>query len=376
MKTIIAYCTGGFQTRPYCILLLLLASCSGGFQTRPYCILLLALASCTGGFQTRPSTNDTAGGSETRPPVFDLISDDSLLTLVQHRTFNYFWDFAHPTSGLARERSSSGDVVTSGGSGFGLMALLAGVERGFISREEGLARFSKIVDFLQTKADTFHGAFPHWLNGHTGTTVAFSPNDNGGDLVETAYLIQGLLAVKEYFSDGTSAQETALCAAIQAIWENVEWDWYRRGGENVLYWHWSADKGWTMNHRITGWNECLIVYVLAAASPSHAIPKAVYDEGWARNGDIRNGRQYYGVTLPLGEAAGGPLFFSHYSFLGLDPRHLSDQYANYWEQAVAHTTINYNYCVANPKQHPGYGANCWGLTASDNDRRTPAAAVR
>ncbi|MDR2813504.1 MAG: beta-glucosidase [Prevotellaceae bacterium] len=296
---------------------------------------------------------------------FEQISDDSLLTLVQARTLKYFWDFGHPTSGLARERTSSGDVVTSGGSGFGLMALLVGIERGFITREDGLARFTKAVDFLQSKADRFHGAFPHWLNGHTGKTVSFSPDDNGGDLVETAYLMQGLLAVREYFKAGASAQEVSLCAAIQALWEGVEWDWYRQNEQNALYWHWSPDKGWKMNMKITGWNECLIVYVLAASSPTHAIPKSAYDEGWARNGAIRNGRQYYGVTLPLGENMGGPLFFEHYSFLGLDPRSLRDAYANYWEQTVAHARINYSYCVANPKQYAGYTASCWGLTASD-----------
>jgi hypothetical protein len=284
---------------------------------------------------------------------------------VQRHTLRYFYDFGHPASGLARERTGSGDMVTSGGSGFGLMALLVGIERGFITREEGLARFIKIVDFLQNTAEKFHGAFPHWLDGNTGKARSFSPDDNGGDLVETAFLIQGLLVVKEYFKTGTSSQETALCSAIQTLWENVEWDWYRQNGQNVLYWHWSPDKGWAMNMRITGWNECLIVYVLAASSPSHAIPKAVYDEGWARNGAIRNANSYYDVRLPLGEKMGGPLFFSHYSFLGLNPRKITDQYADYWAQNVAHATINYRYCVANPKNHAGYSADCWGLTASD-----------
>jgi hypothetical protein len=334
----------------------------------------MLLANCGGQSATPPetteeqSTDNNTGEEEDldlpTEPVFDLISNDSLLTLVQHRTFNYFWDFAHPASGLARERSSSGDVVTSGGSGFGLMALLVGIERGFITREEGLARFAKIVDFLQHEADTFHGAFPHWLHGSTGKTIAFSPNDNGGDLVETAFLIQGLLTARQYFN-GADAAEIALRNNITQVWENVEWDWYQKGGENALYWHWSADKGWVMNMKITGWNECLIVYVLAAASPTHAIPKTVYDEGWARNGALANGKTYYGHMLPLGSEYGGPLFFSHYSFLGLDPRRLSDQYADYWTQNTHHSLINYRYCVENPKGHIGYGVNCWGLTASD-----------
>jgi hypothetical protein len=298
-------------------------------------------------------------------PVFPFISDDSLLTLVQRQTFKYFWDFADPTSGLTRDRSSS-HTITSGGSGFGLMSILVGIERGFISRSEGLDRLTTVVNFLSDKTDKFHGAFPHWLNGTTGKTIAFSPNDNGGDLGETAYLVQGLLAVKEYFKTGTTQQEKTLCAAIQTLWEGVEWDWYRRDGQNVLYWHWSADKGWVMNHRIQGYNECLITYVLAASSPTHGIPREVYEQGWAKSGAIVTGKSYYGIALPMEiEPYGGPLFFEHYSFLGLNPFKLRDQYASYGEQVVAHARINYEYCVANPKHHQGYADSCWGLTASD-----------
>ncbi|MDR3350438.1 MAG: Ig-like domain-containing protein [Prevotellaceae bacterium] len=295
---------------------------------------------------------------------FERISDEALLDLVQRQTFRYFWDFGHPVSGMARERTTSGNTVTSGGTGFGIMAMLAAAERGFVSRADALSRIQKIVTFLDEKCTKYHGAYPHWLNGETGATIAFGTNDNGGDLVETAFLIQGLLAARQYFHDAAAA-ETALRNDITRLWENVEWDWYQKGGENVLYWHWSADKGWAMNMKITGWNECLIAYVLAASSPSHAISKAVYEEGWARNGAFANGKSYYGHTLPLGPEYGGPLFFTHYSFLGLDPRRLADRYANYWEQNTRHSLINYRYCVENPKGYTGYSADCWGLTASD-----------
>jgi hypothetical protein len=291
------------------------------------------------------------------------ISDDSLLTLVQYKTFGYFWDYAHPTSGLARERTNSGNTVTSGGSGFGVMAILVGIERGFISREQGLQRLTTIVSFLKNNADKFHGAFSHWLNGATGAVIPFSANDNGGDLVETAFMIQGLLTVYEYFKNDASA--ASLCADIQDLWRGVEWDWYCKGSEKMLYWHWSPDKEWAMNMGIRGWNECLIVYVLAASSPAHTITKEVYDNGWAKNGAIANGKQFYSVTLPLGEDRGGPLFFTHYSFLGLNPHKISDRYADYWEQNTAHAQINYRYCVANPRGFVGYDTNCWGLTASD-----------
>jgi hypothetical protein len=300
-------------------------------------------------------------------PKFPQISDDSLLTLVQKKTFGYFWDYAHPVSGLARERLGSGDIVTAGGSGFGLMAILVGIERNFITREQGFERLNKIVNFLNTPAtDKFHGAFPHWLNGNTGKVYPFSSKDDGGDLVETSFLMQGLLTVKEYFKTG-SAEEQDMCDTIQKLWENVEFDWYRNNNQNKLYWHWSPNYGWYMNMPISGWNEALIIYVLAASSPTHSIPKIVYDEGWARNGayPMKNGKSFYGIQLPLGSDYGGPLFFAHYSFLGLDPRNLSDQYANYWTQNVAHSRINYEYCKSNPKHYRGYSDECWGLTASD-----------
>jgi hypothetical protein len=295
---------------------------------------------------------------------FPEISDDALLTKIQEQTFKYFWDFAHPTSGLARERNSSGDVVTIGGSGFGVMAILVGIERNFITREQGVERLTTIVDFL-TDADRFHGVWPHWMNGNTGATIPFSTEDNGADLVETAFMIEGLLTVRAYLSSA-NPDELALKNKITTLWEEVEWSWFTKDGENVLYWHWSPDYEWAMNLPIRGWNESLIVYVLAAASPTYPIEKEVYDEGWARNGGNANGQEYYGVTLPLGYDRGGPLFFAHYSFLGLDPRNLEDHYANYWEQNVAHTKINQLYCANNPLNYVGYGAEAWGLTASDN----------
>lgn len=297
-------------------------------------------------------------------PKFATITNDSLLTLVQRKTFDYFWSYGHPVSGLARERLGSDQTVTIGGSGFGVMTIPVAIERGFITRSQGFERMNTIVDFLTSKVDKFHGAFPHWLNGTTGKVQAFSTKDNGADLVETAFMIQGLLTVQSYFKNGTPA-EKAMCANIQTLWENVEWNWFQQNGQQKLLWHWSPNYNWDMNMQISGWNEGLIVYVLAASSPTHSITKAVYDNGWARNGDMKNGRSFYDITLPLGEDRGGPLFFTHYSFLGLDPRNLSDAYANYWEQNTAHARINYSYCVANPRGNYGYGPNCWGLTASD-----------
>jgi hypothetical protein len=295
---------------------------------------------------------------------FPVISDEALLTLVQQQTFRYFWDFAHPVSGLARERNTSGDVVTSGGSGFGIMTIPVAIERKFITRAEGLQRMQKITGFLKTNAQKFHGAFPHWINGSTGAAVPFSTKDDGADLVETSFLIQGLLTARQYF-DASNPAEAALRDDINTIWHAVEWDWFRKNGENVLYWHWSPTYNWDMNLPIQGWNESLITYALAASSPTHPIPKVVYDHGWTGNGSFANGKEYYGIKLPLGGNLGGPLFFSHYSFLGLNPKKLVDKYTNYFDQNRNHALINYNYCITNPLKHYGYSDQCWGLTASD-----------
>ena len=279
---------------------------------------------------------------------FERISDDALLTLVQKQTFKYFWDYAHPVSGLARERLGSDETVTTGGSGFGIMCLPVGVSRGFITRADAAERMRTIAHFLAYTADRFHGAYPHWLNGTTGKVIPFSAKDNGGDLVETAFLVEGLLTARAFFDRDDEADIRAL---IDTIWDSVEWDWYLHG-QDVLYWHWSPSDAWAMNMQIRGWNEAMIVYVLAASSPTHPIPASAYHNGWARNGSMKPSQN-------------GPLFFAHYSFLGMNPLGLKDQYADYWEQNVAHARYNYNYCVKNSAGHAGYSASSWGLTASD-----------
>lgn len=295
---------------------------------------------------------------------FPRISDSALLDLVQSQTFKYFWDFGHPVSGMARERNTSGDVVTTGGTGFGIMAIPVAINRNFITRADGLTRVQKIVSFLTNNAQRFHGAFSHWMNGNTGIVVPFGINDDGADIVETSYMMMGLLTARQYFN-GADAAEINLRNDINALWNAVEWDWFRRGGKNVLYWNWSPNYGWAVNVPVQGWNETLITYVLAASSTTHGIPKAVYDSGFARNGSMRNNNTYYGYQLPLGPALGGPLFFEHYSFLGINPTGLSDAYANYQTQTVNHSKINYEYCKANPMSYYGYSNLCWGLTASD-----------
>lgn len=338
-------------------------------------MMLVGMAACgsktdpsAAGEEQEQSTTDSMG----RPASFE--NDDAMLDYIEKVHFNYMWDGAEPVSGLARERihldgsypENDQDVVTIGGSGFGVAGLLAAIERKYITREAGVERLNKIVDYL-ARADRFHGVWPHWLNGPTGKVKPFGQKDNGGDLVESSFLMQTLLCVRQYFKDGNET-EKALAGKIDQLWKEMEFDWYTRGGQDVIYWHWSPDYQWEMNFPLEGYNECLIVYVLAAASPTHSVPASAYHNGWARSGGIKSDAKPHGYALELkhngAEATGGPLFWAHYSWIGLDPRGLSDQYADYWNVVRNHALSNYAYCVANPKNYKGYGAKCWGLTAS------------
>ncbi|MGC4039474.1 MAG: glucoamylase family protein [Flavobacterium sp.] len=323
-------------------------------------------------FSCSSSPSENSGGGTPLPTTPQtLLTDSELLDKVQRDSFKYFWDWAHPTSKLARERyltddpSFEANIVTTGGSGFGLMTILVGIERGFVQRSEAVSRLTTALNFLGT-ADRFHGAWPHWMDGATGHVIPFGTVDNGGDLVETAFLCEGLICIREYFKNGT-AEEQALAQKADSLWKGVEWSWYTKG-ENALYWHWFPTYAWQMNFKLEGYNECLITYIMAAASPNYPVAAAAYNQAWARNGQIVNAGSQYGIPVLFNYngASGnvGPLFWSHYSYLGLDPRGLSDQYANYWNLTVNHSKIINKYCIANPRGYNGYSEKCWGLTAS------------
>lgn len=302
------------------------------------------------------------------PKTLAALPDDALLEAVQRQTFRYFWDGADAASGMALDRRTDGHApdgkVAVGGTGFGVMAVIVAAERGWITRDAALSRLRQIVDTL-LRADRYHGTYAHFIDGTSGKTIPMTPKDDAADLVETSFLIMGLLCVRQYFSENTEPVRR-LRADIDRLWHDVEWNWFTQGGRDVLYWHWSPNNGWAMNHEIHGWNECLITYLLAVASPRHAIAPEVYHRGFASGNGFRNGKSYHGIELPLGMPYGGPLFFAHYSFCGLDPRGLVDRYADYGDLNRRHVQINRAHCIANPQGFKGYGASCWGLTASDD----------
>jgi len=312
------------------------------------------------------------------------LTDDELLTMLQEACFRYYWEGAHPATEATLE-NIPGDsrVVATGATGFGIMALVVGVDRGFITREQGLRRLAKIVNFLE-KAPRYHGAWSHFLDGDSAQTVpVFGMFDNAGDLVETAFLMEGLLTARQYFNGGSFA-ERSLYEKITRLWQTVEWDWYQKTPQNdALVWHWSPEWSWYINHRLTGFNETLITYLLAVASPTHGVPANLYYTGWAgqspaavayrsgwsgtTQGDhYVNGNTYYGIKLDVGVGDGGPLFFTQYSFMGFDPRGIHDRYTDYFDNNRNLARINLAYCIANPGHFKGYGPDDWGLTASDD----------
>lgn len=297
------------------------------------------------------------------------MTDDELLTMVQEASLRYYWESDEPHSGMARESNpGSDDMIAVGASGFGIMAMIVGADRGFITHQQAIERLLQITAFLE-RADRFHGAWPHFLSGATGHRLpVFDMYDDGADLVETSFVIEGLLSARQYFRhDGPSGQE--LYDRITRLWEGVDWNWFRATPQrDALYWHWSPEYSFHIANRLTGWNEVMITYLEAIASPTHPIPASDYYSGWAGEGignHYANGKSYYGITLPVGGGTGGPLFFTDYSFMGFNPAKFHDRFTNYFDNNRAQALINQAYCVHDPNHWKGYGADTWGLTAVD-----------
>lgn len=277
----------------------------------------------------------------------------------QKKSFQFFYLGASPT-GLALEGNERGDVITIGGTGFGLMALIVGAERSFINRDQATQRTIKIIKFLG-KAERFKGVWAHWYNPD-GTSHPFGDQVKTGDLVETSFVMAGLIAAKEYY-DNNNVIEKEIRDSVDSFINSVDWKFYASSGQ-YLHWLWYSQTN-KFELPIRGWNESLITYILALAAPApHNISAEVYNKGWLNNGlSVYPSRNFYGYSLPLGEDYGGPLFFSHYSFLGLNPFVMHDKYVDYWKQNTAHTLINRHYCVYEAPKRFKYDEQNWGLSA-------------
>lgn len=317
---------------------------------------------------TQISGNEVAN-SDIVNATYNGLTDDALMDLIQENHFRYFWEFGHPNCGMAREGVNMGhslNTVTTGGTGMGLITFIVGAERGYETRADIADRVLQILTFLDDTTPRYHGVWSHHYHGTTGATIPFAgAEDNGGDIVETAFLVEGILSVRQYFDDPIDPVEAEIRSRATSMWEDVEWDWYRRfPGSNIIYWHWSPDFGFNLNHQVRGYNEAMMVYLLAVASPTHPMPASAYTVGWAGTGGYDNGNTFYDITQDVGPIGGGPLFFTHYSNLGFDPRYKRDSHTNYFENARNISLIHRAYAIDNPDEHVGYNAFAWGLTAS------------
>lgn len=320
-------------------------------------LIIPFLTCCTGCEKNEDDTivvnksDETFAPSKVRP----------VLEKQQKAAFTYFYDFAEENSGLAYEGYNHGSkAVTIGGSGFGIMSLIVGAERGWITREQAIERTVKAVRWLG-KADRYKGIWSHW-HSPDGKAFPFGNQVEAGDAVETSFLITGLIAAQEYFNGGTEL-EKEISDSVTSFINTIDWNHYTNG-ENHLYWIWHTPNN-TYELPVKGWNEGLITYLLALGAPEgHRISKEAYTAGWQSNGGFcNNNRENYGYKLPLGQENGGPLFFAHYSFVGLNPMRMKDNYAFYWQNNVAHAMINRHYCVYEAPSNYQYSANMWGLTA-------------
>jgi hypothetical protein len=299
-------------------------------------------------------------------PDSDYLQDQAALEELQRDCFRYIWDFGDPSSGMAYEANFDWETVpvTVGGTGFGISAIVVATDRGWISREAAVLRLLKIVRFLRDKSPRaeLHGAFPHWLDGNTGASISFGKNEEGADIVETSFLMQGLLIARVYFNGPGAEQE--LCSSITKLWEEVDWNWFTNGEHNGLYWQWSAKGGFPPALKLLGFNECLITYILALSSPTHPISRADYDY-WT-SGKGYQPKELYGYRVEAALVGAGPLFLTHYSFIGLDPRRMADSFVpgGYFARNLRHVLSNRAYCLQNAPAKNLYSAEYWGLTAS------------
>ena len=310
----------------------------------------------------------------------------ALWTWSSEGCFRYYWDAANRDSGMALEVVPGDEnLVAVGGS-----ASASGAGRGHRARirhprRERRADAARSCGFFRG-ADRFHGVWPHFLDGRTGHVwPLFGKYDNGGDLVETAFLMQGLLDRPAVSSTATRRRNGKFATRSPSCGTRSSGTGIaRRPTANVLYWHWSPDHGWHISHPLIGWNETMIVYLLAIASPTHrrarepvlhrlgrAIgqwPSTIATAGAARRRAITTptATRTTASSSTSAAATGGDLFFTQFSFLGFDPRGRKDRYTNYFHNNRQLTLINRAYCIENPRKFAGYGPDCWGLSAGIN----------
>ena len=294
--------------------------------------------------------------------------DDVFLNDVQQRTFRWFWDLTNPQNGLTPDRAPTKSFSSVAAVGFALTAYPVGVERGWVSRDQARDRTLTTLRFFweapqgsqPTGVTGYKGFFYHFLDMQTGLrfqTVELST-------IDTSLLLAGILFCREYFDRPDSA-EAQIRALADSIYFRVDWPWAQTKAPLVsMGWH--PEKGF-IDSDWNGYDEGMIVYVLALASPTHPVPPEAWN-AWTRTYEWGT---FYGQT----HVAFAPLFGHQYSHVWIDFRRIQDAYMrgkgiDYFENSRRATLSQRAYAIENPKGWTGYGTQLWGLTASDGPHDT------
>jgi hypothetical protein len=291
-------------------------------------------------------------------------SDDAFLDYVQQANFDYFWYTANPANGLIPDRSATGSACSIAAVGFGLTAIGIGIDHGWISRTQGVARvLTTLNTFLQGPQGTntagiigYKGWFYHFLDMNTALRAPSSELSS----IDTALLLSGILYSKQYFND-TNADETSIRTMADAIFNGVDWNWMARG-TNAVAMGWQPTSGFTGYGNWVGYDEGMIIYLLGLGIATNPLPAS----SWTTWTSGYTWATFYGesfVPFP-------PLFGHEYSHCWIDFRHTADAYMNshsstYFENSRRAALAQVSYCIANPAQQLGYSSNVWGLTACD-----------
>ncbi|HEY3169582.1 MAG TPA: glucoamylase family protein [Thermoanaerobaculia bacterium] len=305
-----------------------------------------------------------------KPAEPELSSDLSLdLVELQRHTFGYFVHEADPASGLVRDNTRYGSPSSIAAVGFGLASWPIAVERGFVTRDEAVARTLATLKFLegcpkgpQPDATGHRGFFYHFLDLPTGRRA------HGCELstMDTAILLAGALTTSLYF-DRADAREVEIRAIADALYRAADWQW-ALDGDLTVHHGWTPERGF-LPYRWQGYNEALILYVLGLGSPTHPLPAESY-RAWTATYEWR---RVYGI----GYLFGGPLFMHQLSHLWIDFRGIADAFLrekgiDYFENSRRATFVQQLYAEKNPRRFRGYSRDVWGITASDG----PGPAVR
>lgn len=305
-------------------------------------------------------------GKSTMPAATDSVKskiESPFLDSLSERTFHYFWDLADPVSAQVPDRWPSESFSSIAATGFGLTAYLVGVERGYITRQQAAERVLKTLKFLQDapKGDSksgvigFRGFFYHFIDMRTG--LRFKEVELS--TIDTGLLMAGILSCQTYF-DGDNNTENQIRAIADALYRAVEWDW-ALNDKKCMSMGWNPESGF-LDAQWKGYNEAMVLLVMALGSPTHPIPEGSWQE-WTKT--YKWGKYYDQEMVNF-----GPLFGHQYSHMYIDFRGIQDAYMkekgiDYFENSRRATYANRAYCINNPSGFTGYSENVWGLTACD-----------